>query len=61
MGPAALVLAAEMYIKKWEGLTCGCLGMLLTFFRTAVRAGSTRAVLTVVVGMLAVLINLLLS
>jgi hypothetical protein len=25
--------------------------MLLTFFRTAVRAGSTRAVLTVVVGM----------
>ena len=32
--------------------------MLLTFFRTAVRAGSTRAVLTVVVGMLTVLVNL---
>jgi len=30
--------------------------MLLIFFRTAVRAGSTRAVLTVVVGMCAVLL-----
>ncbi len=31
--------------------------MLLTFFRTAVRAGSTRAVLTVVVEICAVLLS----
>ena len=30
--------------------------MMLAFFRTAVRAGSTRAVLTVVVGMMVVLV-----
>jgi len=59
MGPAALVMATEMYNKKWESLICGCLRMLLTFFRTAVRAGSTRAVLTVAVGMFAGLVNLL--
>jgi len=59
MGPAALVLVAEMYKKKWESLICGCLWMLLIFFRTAVRAGSTRAVLTVMVCMMAVLVNLL--
>jgi len=51
MGTAALVLVAEIYKKKLESLICGCLWMLLTFFRTAVRAGSTRAVLIVVVGL----------
>ena len=54
-----LVKVVEIYIKKEEKLRCGRLRMLLAFFRRAVRAKGTRALLTVAVGMLVVLVNLL--
>ena len=57
--PLLLLWLLRCILKKRESLICGCLWMLLTFFRTAVRAGSTRALLTGMVGMLAGLVNLL--
>ncbi len=54
-----LVKVVEIYIKKEEKLRCGRLRMRLAFFRRAVRAEGTRALLTMAVGMLAVLVNLL--
>jgi hypothetical protein len=59
MGPLPLVKVAGIYIKKEEMLMSGRLRMQLFFFRRAVRAESTRALLTVAVGIDVVLINLL--
>ena len=51
-----LVNVVEIYIKKEEKLSCGRLRMWLAFFRRAVRAESTRALLTVMVEMGTVLL-----
>jgi hypothetical protein len=59
MGSLPLVKVAGVYIKKEEILMSGRLRMQLAFFRRAVRAESTRAFLTVVVGIDAGLVDLL--
>jgi hypothetical protein len=58
MGPLPLVKASGIYIKKEEMLMSERLSMQLAFFRRAVRAESTRALLTMAVGIGVGLVNL---
>jgi hypothetical protein len=58
-GPLASCLSYRDLDKKQEKLICELLMMLVCFFRRAVRAEGTRALLTAALKMLAVLVNLL--